>query len=228
MSASSDTLDSIKNFPMGSSNKGARVAKRKADAVMSFRSIVTRNPKTKELKLPVNKINTENLTTALTGEPIFIDPRKLQKHDNKYVREGELTYKSASTGLTKVHRRFFQIFSPIGKQSIRIESSANSPRPRIKSTVAGRLELEHITNMVESNEIKPDFGFQNILTSYEKLRDTSGWIMIWDYIKSNEKFERLENYVAMRREDIKNANKLQEHKRQTSINQAATMLKFLE
>ena len=92
VSASSESLTSFKNSPLISPKKGARVAKRKADAVMSFRSIVTRNPKTNELKLPVNKINMENLTTALTGEPIFIDPRKVQKNDNKYVREGEMTY----------------------------------------------------------------------------------------------------------------------------------------
>lgn len=39
------------------------------------------------------------------------------------------------------------------------ENKINLPKPRIRSTLIGRLELEHIQEKMKESGAKPDFGY---------------------------------------------------------------------
>lgn len=49
-----------------------------------------------------------------------------------------------------------------------IDMRASQPKPNIRSTVAGRLEIEHIDEQIENNMAVPDFGFDFL---FEKADD---------------------------------------------------------
>ena len=53
----------------------------------------------------------------------------------------------------------------------------------------------------------PDFGFDFLLEKAGDDNTQSGWAMLWDYICSYEKYERLENFIAMRRDALQSSAK---------------------
>lgn len=61
------------------------------------------------------------------------------------------------------------------------------------------MEMEHISDMLETMTVRPDFGWD--AESIKSEDDKKGWAIIWEYLCSFEKFERLDNFIAMRRDD---------------------------
>ena len=70
--------------------------------------------------------------------------------------------------------------------------------------MAGRLEIEHIDEQIENNMAVPDFGFDFLFEKADDEDVQSGWALLWDYICSLEKYERLENFISMRRDALQN------------------------
>jgi ribosomal protein RSM22 (predicted rRNA methylase) len=65
---------------------------------------------------------------------------------------------------------------------------------KIESKLIKRIELDHIQNQIDSLSIIPDFGFSVML----ERSTQNGWDILRDFLMSEGKFERLENYIEMR------------------------------
>ena len=63
--------------------------------------------------------------------------------------------------------------------------------------MAGRLEIEHIEEIIDRKTSLPDFGYNAI--NFEDKENVS-WGLFWEFINSNDKFERVENFISMRLE----------------------------
>ncbi len=79
-----------------------------------------------------------------------------------------------------------------------------------------RLELQHIENMVESLDTYPDFGYDSGIVQHDEAK-FQGWAFIKDYVTKNNKYERLNNYIAAqvqfkKDEEIKQKARLLENK----------------
>ena len=71
------------------------------------------------------------------------------------------------------------------------------PQPRIVSTLPGRLELEHIEDMIDGMAIQPDFGYNN--TVFQKdMGQRSAWFLLWDFVNNEGKYERVDNFIEAR------------------------------
>ena len=49
--------------------------------------------------------------------------------------------------------------------------------------------------MVESLDIYPDFGYDSGIVQHDEYK-FQGWSFIKDYVTKNNKYERLNNYIA--------------------------------
>ena len=77
------------------------------------------------------------------------------------------------------------IYSPRMEPKIRIEQQAYKPMPKVKSRIAGRLEIEHIEEVMDSLSCLPDFGFNNmIFNEDDEQAKNAGWSILWDFINS--------------------------------------------
>ena len=88
-----------------------------------------------------------------------------------------------------------------GELGHRLEFAGSVPQPRIQSTISGRREIDHIKKQIDRMSVMPDFGFDVDLRRYQRPDEDdnfTAWGIIWDFITSNEKYERLENYLGMR------------------------------
>ena len=124
-----------------------------------------------------------------------------------------------------MHRRYTDVVSPRGENAIRIERHHSKPKPRIRSTVTGRMEIEHITSRIEANGAKPDFGFPVMdMEDADEVEELSGWALIWDYVNSYEKFERVDNFIRYRLGMKANAEVIKEKKLAETRAKAKMML----
>lgn len=139
--------------------------------MMDFNKVARRATISKNLQVPIKEIAKSNLThlsTALTGKPTLLTQADVEAEDSKYIEEGVLTHEDPIVPGKRVpHRKYVQILSPKGKPVVRIENQINGPTPRVRSTVAGRLELEHIQEQIEAMTVVPDFGFPYLLPNTE-------------------------------------------------------------
>ena len=134
--------------------------------VLKFRSVAKRNPKNHMLNVDVKALDLENLTMALSGQPIEVDSRIAMVQDRHFVRSGTVggvRVPGCRNGRELMHRTYVEIFSPKGEPRLRLEQPAWKPAPRIVSTLPGRLELEHIEETIENMATQPDFGYNNTM-----------------------------------------------------------------
>jgi hypothetical protein len=132
-----------------------------AKAIMEFKQVAGRGLTAyNELEVPVKQLKMEHLATALTGQPTLLSKKQIEETNLNYVKEGKLTYKHPTKPNEEVvHRRYIDLLSPKGNPMMRLSQPAWQPRPRVRSTVTGRLELEHIEDMLDTMRVKPDFGY---------------------------------------------------------------------
>ena len=95
-------------------------------------------------------------------------------------------------------RKIIDVYSPKGARKVRV-TYPKDQQVRIESTLAKRLELEHIEDTMEALSVLPDFGFEPLfMDGGDEGSVFKGWDLLRDFMQSGGKYERLHNYVEMR------------------------------
>jgi hypothetical protein len=97
--------------------------------------------------MPLDKINLQTLSEALTGVTHNVNNQLLTSQDEEYVKYGKI-------GLDN----YVDVFSPKKDHKIRVRYNKHK-NVRIKSEMVKRLELEHIEECIDSLCVLPDFGY---------------------------------------------------------------------
>lgn len=104
------------------------------------------------LNVDVKALDLDNLTMALSGQPIEVDARIARMQDKHFVRTGKVggvKVPGDRSGRELMHRTYVEIYSPKGEPRLRLEQPIWKPAPRIVSSLPGRLELEHIEETID-------------------------------------------------------------------------------
>ena len=121
----------------------------------------------------------------MTGDIPDIQQQNALTDDSQFIREGPLCY----------NRKYIDVFSPRGDKKVRLEFHKDAV-VKIKSSFVKRLELEHISESIETLQQVPDFGYPILL----KDNDDEGnymrtWDLFLDLIQHGTKYERVENFI---------------------------------
>mmetsp|Transcript_34468 Transcript_34468/g.52748 ORF Transcript_34468/g.52748 Transcript_34468/m.52748 type:complete len:152 (-) Transcript_34468:105-560(-) len=105
------------------------------------------------------------------------------------VKGGEKVIESDLQGVVKSNGIFKEVLNP--KKNIKIV--VRKPKSNITTKFSKRLELDHIEEMIQGMAVIPDFGFDH--QQIQRDQSISGWELLRDFFLSDNKYERLENYI---------------------------------
>lgn len=91
------------------------------------------------LNLPMKELTMQDVGEAMTGDIPDIQHQNALTDDSQFIREGPLCY----------NRKFIDVYSPRGDKKVRLQFHKDAV-VKIKSSFVKRLELEHISESIET------------------------------------------------------------------------------